>query len=475
MRVSEYFGLQRSQPELDFVDVDLDSDLPVFVDPRALRLFDTEWGNECVHLIQHFFQTVLDAIRSAQSDHAIALLSSLREPNETRLGFSTGRPRGRGMGRESARDLWTALGRSEAVRTGLLEDLEDTILTVEGIGPDIVSDIATNVVRESLINYTQVMATAYEIPLTTGVDSGALWDPQAGGWAQRFTALPIADSRKLLLVPKAIVRRRMDFDVGEYYRHYLLPALQEIELSDATSDLVHLLKSGEPRVYKADLERKYGTGKRATIDLTMQHPDVLDTYRSAKSTPSPPLGHDDIADLEGTERPNLDGLLSTVRAIPAGAADADSYHRSVESLLSALLYPALAFPQLEHEIHQGRKRIDITYTNVSTTGFFHWLADHYPAPHIFVECKNYSRDPANPELDQLAGRFSPRRGKFGLLVCRSIADKDRFRARCRDTADDDRGYIVALDDDDLVDLVEYVKTTDRQYWWFKQRFDDLID
>ena len=72
---------------------------------------------------------------------------------------------------------------------------------------------------------------------------------------------------------------------------------------------------------------------------------------------------------------------------------------------------------------------------------------------MFAECKNYAEDPANPELDQLAGRFSPRRGNFGLLVCRTIADKPTFAARCRDTADDGRGFIIGLDDEDLAALV----------------------
>ena len=39
-----------------------------------------------------------------------------------------------------------------------------------------------------------------------------------------------------------------------------------------------------------------------------------------------------------------------------------------------------------------------------------------------VECKNYSRDLKNPELEQLSGRFSPRRGQVGIAACRTIED-----------------------------------------------------
>src|SRR5262245_31928901 len=128
MRVSEFFSLGRTQPTLDFVDVDIEGDLPVFLDPHALRLLPSRWGDECVSLIQNFFWTVLREIRTGNNDHARRLLRSLREPNETHLGLSRGRARGRALGYESAHDVWDALCKSEAVQSGLLEDLEDTIL-----------------------------------------------------------------------------------------------------------------------------------------------------------------------------------------------------------------------------------------------------------------------------------------------------------------------------------------------------------
>jgi hypothetical protein len=38
-RFSEHFALGRSQPELDFVDIDLTADLSVYVDPFAISLY----------------------------------------------------------------------------------------------------------------------------------------------------------------------------------------------------------------------------------------------------------------------------------------------------------------------------------------------------------------------------------------------------------------------------------------------------
>lgn len=476
MRVSEFFTLGVTQPSLDFVDVDVVCDLPVFVDPRALRLLPSNWGRDCVGLVHNFFQKVLGSIRLGNDSEGRQLLRTLREPNETHLGFSRGRSRGRALGRQSSDDVWKALASSQAVHSGLIEDLEDTILMVDGIGDDIVSDITTNLIRPALIEYTQAVCNTYRIPLTSGVDSGPLWDPAQQAWHNEFTSLPVVDHRKLLLVPKVVVRRKMDYSASEYYNDYILQHLSNIELS-ANTELVRMAKHGRRWVAKKDLADKYGRGKAVIVRETLNHPELLRRYRDQKNMHvRPPLGHIEIADEAGSSPPNWDALLEAVTALPTGTDEAASYQRAVESLLSALFYPALADPQPEHKIHDGRKRIDITYTNVATQGFFYWIAANYRAPYIFVECKNYGTELGNPELDQLAGRFSPDRGKFGVLVCRTFEDKRLFVQRCRDTAQDDRGYIVALDDSDLKLLVEARRQNDHaiQFQFLQERFQELV-
>jgi hypothetical protein len=476
MRVSEYYRLDRTQPTLDFVDVDIHGDVRVFVDPRALRLVHSEWGDECVALIQDFFGTVLSCIGDGRNARAQVLLKYLREPNETHLGLSRGRARGRAVGSESAQDVWQVLSTSEAIKSGLLEDLEDTILMVEGISSDIISDITTNIIREPLIHYTQEMAAYYGIPLVPEVNSGPLWDPETQQWRSGFVALPVTRWGKLLLVPKVIVRRRLDYDADEYYRHYLLEYLREVELS-ANTELVRLLKDGRPHVTKKDLSEKYGSGKRVIVLETLRHPEVLEKYRRDKRRVFlPPLSHDEIAESQGTPTPDWEGLLAAVVATPAGREAYTLFENVAESLLTALFYPALTNPQVQREIHEGRKRVDITYTNVATKGFFHWLGMHYPAPHIFVECKNYRRELGNPELDQISGRFSPSRGQVGIIVCRGFEDKLAFMQRCRDTATDQRGFIIAIDDSDLSAMVT-ARTSqgdDLSFPLLRQRFEALI-
>jgi hypothetical protein len=476
MRISEYFHLGRTQPTLDFVDVDIVGDTRIFLDPRALRLLPLPWANECVSLIQNYFSKVLNLIRNSSNDEAKNLLAGLREPNETHLGLSRHEARGRALGDGSAVKVWKALRNSEAAQTGLLEDLEDTILMIEGVSSDIISDMATNIIREPLIHYTQDMATYYGIPLITNVSSGPLWNPNTESWYTTFVQLPITSSGKILFVPKAIVRTHMDYDAGEYYRDYILEHLREQELA-ANTALVHLLRDGRRRVTDKALKQKYGTGKSVIVRQTQANPELLQRYRRDRNlSPLPPLNHIEISERIDTPDPDWDTLLTNLINVPAGRDDSTEYENAVESILSALFYPSLMYPQKQTPIHDGRKRIDITYTNGATDGFFHWVGQHHPASHIFVECKNYSRDPANPELDQLSGRFSLNRGQVGILVARSFTDKGLFLQRCKDTAQDQRGFIIALDDQDIRILVDERKYAPRKtiFALLRERFNQLV-
>lgn len=474
-KVSAYFKLGRDQTTIDFVDVPIGNDVRVFLDPSALRLINSEWAAECNSLLQHYFETLLRYLKEGRDQRGTALLASLSEKNEFHLGFSSGLSHGTGLGLGFARTIWNELRQSKAGSTGLLQDLEDTCLFIEGIGPDRISDAVCNIIRGPLIKYTQDMCIYYDIPLQQGVDSGPVWDPEGERWTSKLVALPITPYGKLLLVPKVAVRHRLAYNSARYYTHYLLPEMMISERS-MNSALVETLKDGRQRVTKKALKAKYGVDKLAIVDQTLRHPEALNKYREDAKRASAPLSHFEFSAIENIDIPRFNNLLADVLSVPPGRDHADTYERAIEKLLSALFFPSLASPTKQHRIHEGRKRIDITYVNNPREGFFWWLLNHYTCPNIFVECKNYGNEIGNPELDQLAGRFSPSRGKVGLLICRAVKDLDRIKKSCIDTLNDQRGYIVVLTDEDLRRLVkDYIQSNgSSEYPWLFDRFKELL-
>lgn len=192
-------------------------------------------------------------------------------------------------------------------------------------------------------------------------------------------------------------------------------------------------------------------------EFAQTHPEVLKHYKKQAGA-SKELAHEAL-DEDFDERALCESLMQTLTAIDMGNAQATSYHSLITGILEFIFYPFLIYPEKENEIHEGRKRIDIKYTNNAMSGFFfrRRVDQSTKANCIVVECKNYSRDIENPELDQIAGRFSPHRGRLGILTCRRFDNKQRFVERCKDTARDDRGFIIVFDDDDINKLLEMIK------------------
>ena len=151
-------------------------------------------------------------------------------------------------------------------------------------------------------------------------------------------------------------------------------------------------------------------------------------------------------------------LAEKLKVVPVGAVAATEYHRLDQGILTTVFYPYLTLPRIEWDINDGRKRIDIVYMNDAREGFLQQRRDvtgnNTEATMVIVECKNYKDDIANPELDQLLGRFDRNRGRFGWILCRAIDDEKKLLAKCRDYAKAGNGFILVFTDSDLLEMLE---------------------
>lgn len=462
MRISQRFNLGKTQYELDFIDIDPERDTPLFIDPYFLGTRDDPWSVTASRTIRSFFEQFLVLVRSGDHARARQLFEHLKEPNETCLGVSSDHPRGRGIGRENADDIFQSLLRSRAVATGLVEHLEDARIFVRGIDKDKTSDMATNILRAQLLAYTQQQCELWGIPTREDVAAGFAWSPLNRRWEPVRASMPVVSGNPILLVPKAVVSYADRYTSNQYHSQFVLEFLQHEHLR-MNSALVQrkTRKDGSEKrwVTKDSLKATEAPlTKEFLADFTARHPEVFRDFRERTRLKLKRLENESLT----PERLDavVDHLVGELRGITPGGEHATRYHRTIVGILELLFYPQLFAPQVEREIHDGRKRIDIVFDNGAETGFFYQLhATHkLPSGYIMVECKNYSRDVANPELDQISGRFSPNRGKVGLIVCRSVDDMETFLNRCADTYRDDRGLVIPLVDVDLIQLLEALKT-----------------
>ncbi|MGH7215617.1 MAG: hypothetical protein ACREIG_00100 [Nitrospiraceae bacterium] len=462
MKISRYFKLGVTQHEIDFVDIDIDNDTPVFIDPHFLAIRTDWWSKDATRGIRSFFRHFLALVRAGNKVEALNLFLSLREPNETRLGLSKGRSQGRGVGEEDARKIFNSLLSSKAVQSGLVEDIEDCRIFVDGVDRDKTSDMATNIIRKQLIAYSQRQCRLWNIPLTPDVPSGKLWNRAEKRWDEGHTEMLVLGTRKLLLVPKGIVAYSLAYTPQRYHQHFVLNYLQSYHLS-INSALVKQRKPkkgrpGEKYVTKKSIaETEAPFSKEYIARFTQSHPDVFKLFKGAKVSQSRPLDNHELTDE--SVGPVIDRLMSEIRAIRPGNEEATRYHRTIAAALELIFYPRLVSPEIEKEINEGRKRIDLMFDNAAETGFFYRLHTTYQTSCQFIkiECKNYTREIANPELDQMVGRFDPNTGKFGLIVCRSLEDEELFLKRCNDSYRSQHGIILPLNDADILQLLSELK------------------
>lgn len=468
MRISEIFNLGKSQSELDFVDIDIKKDIPLFLDPSFLAKRRDRWSFEASRTIKSFFQKVVDLIRAGRVKEAKELFNYLHEPNSTCLGLSKNKPQGKGLGKLKTDDIFDNIIKSKAIKTGLIRDLEDNIIFIDDFGKDMLSDMTTNIIRKHLIIYTQNQCRLHNIKLNLNVPSSHYWDKTTNEWENEYTEMLVIGSKIILLVPKAIVSYCSDFVPEKYYNHFVLNFLQNEHLK-LRSILVKSYNDGTRYVTKkslikiidADIDKRNITKKEYLKEFTQKHPEIFDKFKNETKTKSL-----DQSELENFNISKITKyLISKLRGIETGTEKATEYHHCISGILELLFYPHLINPVLEHKIHQGRKRIDITFDNAAEIGIFRRMSDNMriPCSYIMIECKNYSSDPENPELDQLAGRFSYNIGQFGLLLCRQIRNLSLFTERCRDTFKDGRGLIVPITDIDVFNMLEKIGTDDTDY------------
>lgn len=465
-KFSNIFRLGKEQSELDFVDITPGKDTPLYLDPYALTMRQDEWSEQAHSYVASFFKAVLDSVTSQDKQKGIRLLSRLNEPDETHLGESLAGNTGRGVGEIQADDLYMAIAKSKAAKSGILEDLSDIALFIPRIGRDKISDTTTNIIRRLLVSYTQDQCSLHNIPMRSAA-SGFLWNIEREDWEQNYVDLPVHDDRKILLVPKHAVRYQVSVDHTNYRRMFVLEYLKAEHLK-AGDSLVSVLtnkktKKITKKVYKKTVDNHYPADKDFLATFSTEHPEVLNKYR-------------DELKLSNSKVPNIGAAFSEEKSlaiamsnhlskIPKGSKDANRYHEECIGLLSFLFFPNLIYPKKEHQINQGRKRIDITYTNGKDSGLFHRLAldQRVTANIVHVECKNYTNKIDNPAIDQLGMRFDNIRGRFGLLVFRESDDLPKLITQCGDVAKQNNGIILPIEDLFFKRCLKHIADGNRNY------------
>ncbi len=281
---TEYFGVNREQKDLEFVNIYVNADKKFFLDPAKLLDFDDAISIQMSNVIIKYFEKLLQFIRKQDEFNSLKLLGELREPKEIHLGYATNGYTGNAVGGIKGEKIYRKLSESNAVRTGLLKDLEESALLVEGINRDIISDMTVMITKKYLIEFTQAQCKKYQVPMSKA-KVGKIWDEKQEYWVEIEAELPIYDNKPMILVPKKIVTDKLMLDSQDFYRNELLSFVQD-ELMRADRSLIIVLKNGKRRcaVTKKQLksDKQYRYSKELIYRIVQKHPELLQRYRHRK-------------------------------------------------------------------------------------------------------------------------------------------------------------------------------------------------
>jgi hypothetical protein len=226
-RFTTAFGVSRGSAD-DWYDPFLERDTLLFVDPFLIAEDDDPHWQALHEKLVGFFNHALELIaKSYGNEHSqhwkkAAHLFRFPEPPEFCLGYGHNSIHGHGSGRKLGQTMLH--GAMEAISEGIthVDHMEDIALFGGGIGADLISDIACNVLKADFIEYTQEVANRHSVKMEQVPTRHPSWSQRFLKWDPgRKVLLPRNPNETfgVLLVPHRFLRELPTLDPAEFWEY----------------------------------------------------------------------------------------------------------------------------------------------------------------------------------------------------------------------------------------------------------------
>lgn len=453
MLFNKAFNLNFKQSEVDFLIPNLNEDLQLYVDPFLLyKSSNPEY--QAVHAtLQKFFNIALENIKEGKNDVARKMLD-FPEVKETMLGVSKGNHQGRGLGTTRGEIIYKEIVSNPDLLTYGIKHLSEMQLLIEGVGPDMVSDMCTNIAKNFFIKYTQRQCQIHNIPMDLNICLDHVFDWEDLYWDDIHVNLPVNpyNYKPILLVPKAILRKFSEIDYKDFWDTTYRFILREIEIQKSIQAL-----GKEPKITWKEIEEKYDFCKKTVVEILHKQPDLKRDYIKQKEiTFMEDFISEDISKIEGTDKEltPIEDYVNELKSIIPGNKDAKKYEGLMVRILSRLFYPFLANPHSQVYSNDNREIIDITFHNTARYGFWHDIKTKHGNIIIPIELKNME-NLQNEEYNQISSRLNQTKGFFGILISRKKDNLDTQRAYRK--LFNENKVIITITDEDIINMLNNLK------------------
>lgn len=210
---------QKGHENFDFVDVAVNDDNLLFIDPCLIENCNNAWAIKATKHINSYFDKLFKAYYTRNRKDMRYLLSHAGEQNATRLGYGKG-DNGKGNTADGLLEIFQPLEQLiSSIKT--MGKAEDLILLIPGFAEDGMSDLLTNILHECLNQFTMEQMYKYDIQ-SNGKKAFYTWDMRVDEWIKVEKPGYFVNGKELLLVPKNIVRKNYLFGVSQYFTRIIL-------------------------------------------------------------------------------------------------------------------------------------------------------------------------------------------------------------------------------------------------------------
>jgi hypothetical protein len=214
-RFSERFLNVPTTDNDDWFDVMLPADTRLFVDPFRVYTEDNGFWEGAHDELVDFFNLVLELMARASlnpaSQHwrAASELLMFPEPVEFCLGYAEESEGGRGTAKKRRAQMLEA--GSIAINAGMnnVSHFEEMTLFQGRVGPDLISDVTCNILKQRFIKYTHDVCGRYSIDARSVPVKHSSWSREDRRWENDVYELPYNPWTKkgVLLVPRRFLRQ----------------------------------------------------------------------------------------------------------------------------------------------------------------------------------------------------------------------------------------------------------------------------
>lgn len=265
----------RGHENFEFVDVNLNDDNLLFIDPCLLEKCSSSGAKGALEIMYTFFNKFYRAYCENNESLKFKLLNHAGEQNAIHLGY--GHPR-KG---NTASGLMTDFKPLERLIRNIttIGIPQDIPVLIPGFAEDGLSDLFTNILHKELNEFTVKQMEKHGIH-SNGTSEFYYWNSQALRCELITRPSYLYMGKETLVVPKNIVRKNYLFGAGQYFERVILERLREEE---------QIYDSDGKPIPKKEISNSLKTDDEHwmydyVIDYSEKHNDALSEYH--KKLPS---------------------------------------------------------------------------------------------------------------------------------------------------------------------------------------------